>query len=176
MAPQKKCTGLTLPMKCERNSMHDAVGRHELAPEQVHGVGIIGGVRVVVGERDRRDRPRWACPNLHRDAELVERTHRLGIEVGDRLGFERDPTGAAVTGSDVQPVLDEVELDVEDTRSVRHRGRGQTSRADVEGDLPPVVDHRRVRESDLADDLGPHVQRVSGGGPLVDPQRRPVQG
>ena len=52
--------------------------------------------------------------NLHRDAELVERTHRLGIEIGDRLGFERDLTEAAVTGSDVQLVLDEVELDVED--------------------------------------------------------------
>ena len=27
-----------------------------------------------------------------------------------------------------------------------------------------MVDHRRVRESDLANDLGPHVQRVTRGG------------
>ena len=116
---------------------------------------------VVVGERERGIDLVGPRPNLHRDAELVERTHRLGIEIGDRLGFERDPTGAAVTGSDVQPVLDEVELEVEDARFVWDRGRGQTTRTDVEGDLPPVVDHRRVRESDLADDLGPHVQRVT---------------
>ena len=70
----------------------------------------------------------------------------------------------------MQPVLDEVELDVEDARFVWNRGCGQTSGTDVEGDLPPVVDHRRVRESNLADDLGPHVQRVTGRGPLVDPQ------
>jgi hypothetical protein len=125
---------------------------------------------VVVGEGDRGIDLIGPRPNLHRDAELVERTHRLGIEIGDRLRLERDPTGAALTGSDVQPVLDEVKLDVKHVRFVWNRGCGQTSGTDVGGYPPPVVDHRRVCESNLADDLGPHVQRVTGGGPLVDPQ------
>ena len=93
--------------------MHDVARRHELAPEQVHGVGVVGGVCVVVGERDRGINLIGPRLNLHRDAELVERAGRPGVEIGDRLGFERDPTGTAVTGSDVQLVLDEVELDVE---------------------------------------------------------------
>jgi len=149
--------------------VHYSVGRNELVPEQVRGVAIVGGVLFVVGEWDCRVDLVGPGLNLHRNAELVERMHRLGIEVGHRLGFQRDLTSFAVAGSDVQPVLDEVEFDVEHARCERNRGRGQTPRADVEGDLPPMIDHRRVSESNLPDDLGPHVQRVSGGGPLVNP-------
>jgi hypothetical protein len=58
----------------------------------VYGVGIVGGVYVVVGEWDRWINLIGNCLNSHRDAELVERLHRLAIEIGDRLGFERDLT------------------------------------------------------------------------------------
>ena len=47
----------------------------------------------------------------------------------------------------------------------RHRTGGEAARGDVKRDGPPVVRKRREREPDLADDLGPQVQRGAGIGP-----------
>src|SRR5262249_45179393 len=62
----------------------------------------------------------------------------------------------------------------ERARAVRQQMRGQAARRDAEGDGPRVVDRRRLGKRNLADDLGPHVERgvrvlpgfVWKGGPL----------
>ena len=52
-APQKTCTGLTLPMKRRAELAQHAVGLDELAPEQPRRRRVVGGVLGVLLERDR---------------------------------------------------------------------------------------------------------------------------
>ncbi len=84
------------------------------------------------------------------------------VEVGDRHGLERQRARRAVGD-----------------RRCRADGRGSRSRSgsrdrrggsgsvrqpagrDVERHVPPVVDERRVGHADLADDLGPQLERVA---------------
>src|SRR5262245_40968566 len=57
-------------------------------------------------------------------------------------------------------MVGEIELDLEAGAARVHERCREAARRNVEGDLPPVVDHRFEREADLSDDLGPHVKRV----------------
>ena len=52
-APQKKCTGLHLPVKRPRNSLEHAIGLHEDAPEAVGVLRVVGAVRLVLVEGQR---------------------------------------------------------------------------------------------------------------------------
>ena len=81
--PQKKCTGLALPMKPVRNCANTP-GRREHAPEPVGVVAVVGGVHAVPVERDRVGDLARQLIDAHRDADSAERRHHLGIEFGDR--------------------------------------------------------------------------------------------
>ena len=83
------------------------------------------------------------------------------VEAGDRARLERDLPAIAVGRPDDELVVDEVELDLEARAPVVHERRREAAGEHVQRYLPPVVDHRLEREADLADDLGPHVQRVA---------------
>src|SRR6202008_3046443 len=54
------------------------------------------------------------------------------------------------------------------------RAGGEAARTDEQGDVPPVVDERRLYELDLADDLCEEVQRVLRLGPVVHAHAGPV--
>jgi hypothetical protein len=71
------------------------------------------------------------------------------------LGFEQDVAGLAVGCAELKEVVDEVELDLETAPARVHERRREPTGRDVERDVPPVVDQRRRRQSDLADDLEP---------------------
>lgn len=51
---QKKCTGLTLPTKRDRNSPMTRSACSSCRQKQLGCLRIVGGVLVVPGERDRR--------------------------------------------------------------------------------------------------------------------------
>ncbi len=151
----------------------DPIRGEQLPPEQVRVLGAVGCVLGVGLERDGAlDLPRLG-PDGDLQVEFAQRRHGLAVELGDRFRRQGDPPLVAAAGPDVQLVFAEVELDVERTPVVRDQRGGQAACGDVERDLPPVVDHRRHRQSDLAHDLSPHVQRVAGIGPLPHEQRRP---
>ena len=174
IAPQKKCTGLTLPTNCDRNSQH-AVGLRQLTPEQRARRRRRRRRARVLGERD--------CGSTSfGPAEIVRRrpvgqrrqVRRWNSATGLRL--QRDAPGARRRSLRIRScVVDEVELDRRTPAAVRDRRGGQPSRRDVERYLPPVVHQRRVRQTDLADDLGPHVQGVPRRGPVLHPQGRPAR-
>ena len=129
-------------------------------------VGVVGRVGAVVGERHRvgdlhRDRP-----DVCVDAEPVELAQQVGVELGDRPRGERHGTTRAVGSVDDQLVRHEVEIDLEAGGVGRpHERRRQPACRHVERHVPPVVQQRRVRESDLADDLRPELQGVAASVP-----------
>lgn len=153
--------------------LQDTLGLHELPPEEVGGLGVVTVVLTVLSERDRRIHLVGCAVDASRDTQLVQRSEGAGVELGYGLCDERHRTTATVARADVQPVLEEVEFDVEDGVPVRDRRGAQPSRRDVQRRLPPVVDHRRVSHPDLADDLQPHVEGVAGRGPFRRAQPRP---
>src|SRR5258708_26347571 len=70
-------------------------------------------------------------------------------------------------------MLDEIELDRERSRVARERARREAARRDLERNAPRMVEGRRMRQRDLADDLHPHVQRGVGVLPRVVGELRP---
>jgi len=65
-------------------------------------------------------------------------------------------------------VVDEIEVNLEGAIAVWNRRGGQAMRRHVEHDMPGVIEPRRLREPDLANDLRPEVQR----GVSVLPRRK----
>ena len=70
-------------------------------------------------------------------------------------------------------MIDEVEVDLERARAVRNRRGRQPARGDVKRDVPGMIEPGRAREADLADDLGPQMQRRIGLAPPGGGQFRP---
>ena len=79
----------------------------------------------------------------HLDAEATQPLHEFGIEVGDRHGREREPIGATVAGFDQEPMIGEVEHDIEGAAGIRHRRRGEPARRHQERRVPPMINERR---------------------------------
>src|ERR1700722_11628787 len=73
-------------------------------------------------------------------------------------------------------MADEVEFHVKYRILVWDRAGCQSAWAYVQRHLPPMVDQRHVFQADLADDLGPHMQGVACGRPLVHHQGWPLVG
>ncbi len=171
--PQKKWTGLHLPRKRPRKCCHHPVGLHQLAPEELRGVAVVGGVRAIALERDGVLDLRRHRPDVNVDAQRAQPPHDLGVEIGHRTRRQRKRVDSPVAGPQQQPVLEKVEVDLQEAALVRHRRRGEPGRGDVERDLPPMVHHGRELEPDLADHLGPQLQRRAGVLPVVVAKVRP---
>jgi len=65
----------------------------------------------------------------------LENTHVLPIEVCDGLGPQSHLADAPVARLHDEPVVDEVELDLERARAVGHGTRAQSARAHVQGNV-----------------------------------------
>ncbi len=78
----------------------------------------------------------------------------------------------AIADADHQPVIEEVELDVEGLVAIGDRRSRQPARRQVKRHFPPMIDVRREFQPHLADDLQPHVQRRAGRLPIGNRQFR----
>src|SRR5207247_7192420 len=112
----------------------------------------------------------------HLQSELTQRREELCVELRYRMGPQRDRPHRALTGLDQEPVVDEVEIELERPRAVRDRGRRQPARGHVEGDVPRVVDPGTPGQADLPDDLRPPVQRGVRVLPVLQGQAWPWVG
>src|SRR6185436_7134376 len=156
-----------------REALEDSIGVRQ-HPEGALGLaGLVRRVRPILGERDRMVHLHGHGPDLHGDPELAQQALVLPVEFGDRLGPQRRRPARAIARLEHEPVVDEVELDRERSQPVRHRGRRQPPRGQVQRDVPPMVLPGREREPRLADDLHPHVKRVVGRLPFGERQAGP---
>ena len=80
---------------------------------------------------------------------------------------------APIAGLKQQNVVDEIEVDLQHSRAVRHGPGGDTANGRVERHVPAMVDRRHERESHLADDLHPELQGRAGVAPRGLGQSRP---
>jgi hypothetical protein len=120
-----------------------------------------------VGDLDRHR------PQVRLQVERAQPAHEISVKIGDRTGDEGNAVAPAVARLDAELMVDEIEIDLEIPRAMRHRRGRQPPRGHIERHLPPMVDQRRVRQTDLADDLGQEVQRGATVLPLGVIELRP---
>ena len=75
---------------------------------------------------------------------------------------------APIVQANAELMLDEIEIDLEGALLVRNGPGCQATSRDVERHMPGVVDPRRLREPDLADDLAAKLQVRAGVAPARD--------
>src|SRR4030095_5368794 len=83
------------------------------------------------------------------------------------------PAAAASAGVEAQPVLEEVEVDLERAQPGRQGAGGDAARRHEQRDVPRVVEPRPAHQAHLADDLCPQVQRRQRVAPGLERQGRP---
>ena len=144
------------PKQCE-----DPVDLHEGPPESLDGVGVVRAVLLVLIEWNGLDHLGWTWMNRDADTKFVEGGHRGCVERRDRSRLEDDMAAGAIGGSQLEHVVEEIELNLETSPAGVHERGGEAAGGHVHRHVPPLIDHRRECHADLADDLGPHVQRVA---------------
>src|SRR5216110_3276058 len=70
-------------------------------------------------------------------------------------------------------MLQKIEAQLEDSSRIWDRTARQSGRADIQRDVPPVIERRRECHADLPRDLRPHVQGAIRVPPFPERQRRP---
>ena len=171
--PQKKCTGLTLPMKRARNSFITRAACNDGLVKARSVFGVVLRVAVVLVERNGVCDFARHGPNVNVDAEAAQPLHECGIEIGDRHRREREAFHAAVAGGDAKLVAGQIEDDIERAVGIRVRRRDEAARVHVQSDVPPMIDQRRQLEPHFAGDLRPAKQRFAGVAPGRERQVRP---
>src|SRR5713226_10699428 len=96
------------------------------------------------------------------NAEVRKVSRDSGVEARYRLSDQCQLPPYAVAGGGPQDMIDEVEIDLEGPRPIGDRRGGQSARGDVQRDVPGMIQPGRARQADLADDLGPQMQRYAG--------------
>ena len=117
--------GAALAEEAAAKHVHHAIGLHQLAPEPLRSVGVVGGVLAIALERDGAFDLGRHGPDLDVHAERAQARHDLGVEVGDRARLQRKRFGPPIAGAQDQAVREEVEVDLHEPALVRHRRRGQ---------------------------------------------------
>src|SRR5579862_344024 len=155
--------------------LHHTVGLQQHLPKAPGVLGIVCRMRVVAVEIDcRLD---LAGPRVDRDrnTEIIERRHYRAVEVGDALRLQGETPRAGIA-ADVEPMPDEIELDLESARAVRDRRGGQSGGGNVQRHVPAVIQPRRSHKTNFADDLRPKMQGVAGIAPRPVVEVRPEWG
>jgi hypothetical protein len=158
--------------KARAEKGEDAVRLDQNTPEAVGEIVVIGGMPMVGLEADRMLDFTGQGPDPHIETERAHSPHQLGMEIGDRPRLQGKGFLPAVIDADPQAMLDKVEIDLKGVRAVGDRRGGKTAAGDVERHLPPVIDHWRLRQADLADDLRPYVECGAGFVPACHWQTR----
>ena len=165
--PQKKCTGLALPTKPVRNCLNTRSIWTRACQKRWADPRVIGLVGAVFAEADGAGYFAGVVVDAHRHVQLSQRCHDFRVEVGDSLRSQRECAARAVTHVDDELLRDEVELDFEGAIAVWN-GRGcQSAGRDIQRHVPAVIQPGSLGQADLADDLGPQLQRclcVAPGG------------
>ena len=157
--PQKKWTGLDLPRKPVRNSGTRDPPARARARTRAPRPGRRRHAPRRRGSGSARA-PRSACRLIvTANAGRSELGHESPIEGRHRHRPRERSRAAGLRRADDQAMVDEVEVDLAAGRAGVDRRSAEPARSDVERHLPAVIEPRRQREPDLADDLRPQLQR-----------------
>ncbi len=102
------------------------------------------------------------APDFYLDAGRLEHGHELLVKVRDRPRHERNGLQDSFAGFKKELMAHEVKPDFDGAVAAGHARRGESARGDVERNVPPMIDERRERKTNLAHDLRVQMQRGAG--------------
>src|ERR1700730_15451124 len=105
---------------------------------------------VVLREADRIGQLVRQLVDRDVDAEFGEIGHHSAVETRDRLSGQGELTRCAVAGRHPQLMIDEVEVDLEGSGTVRYRRSGQAARGDIQRNVPGMVQPWCACQTNLA--------------------------
>ena len=119
-APQKRWTGLTLPVEASAEHVEDPSGLQQDAPQSLHVFRVVFPVgKVLIEGNGLRDFNRH-LPDPDGRLEAIERGHNLLIESCHGRGPKINRGAPVVAGLQYQNMPDEVEIDLQEAVTVRH--------------------------------------------------------
>jgi hypothetical protein len=118
-------------------------------------VAIIGSMDMILAEPDRIRNLVGQLIDADLDAKLGEGAHDFGVEIGDRAREESHLPLTTFARRHPQYIVEEIEIKLEGTISERNWRRGQAASRYIKHNVPGMIEPRRLREADLADDLRP---------------------
>jgi len=171
---QKKCRHRArLAVEPAAELLENGVGPVEDVAEAADRVVIPGGVLGVLRERCRHRDAEGLFENLDIDSQVTKQAMNLCVEDGNRnAADQRERLPPAVSTSDDERVIAEVDRELESRALVVQSPRRQPVEVDVERGVPPVVPRWRRREPHLAEDLAVEMERVLGRAPVGEVELR----
>jgi hypothetical protein len=104
--------------------LEHAVHLQQHPPVPTGVVGVVGGVDLVLAERDRVRHLVWQFMEAYVYVQFRKQSHQALVEIRNRHRGQRQAPGLAIAHRHQQPVIDEIEVDLELTLAVRNRGGG----------------------------------------------------
>ena len=161
-AAPEEVNGADFAEEARPESRKHAMRGKQDAPEAIGEIAIVGGVEAVPAEGDAAGDLAGQRVDRRVEPEFGERRHHLTVELGHRFRREHDLAGMVVARLHPKEVIDEIEIDLEGAVAGGHRRGRQAASGHVERHVPGVVEPGLARQADLADDLGPQMQRLVG--------------
>src|SRR6266700_3523074 len=173
-AAPEEVDGTALAQKRRAVALHDGFGLHQDAPEALGVDGVVGGVDLIFITANGM--LHFARQGVDRDldAQGVQASHKFPVKRGDGAGDQWQHFARSLARENEELVIDEVKIDFKGAAVIGNGGRGQPARGDREGDMPPVVEKGREFHSDLAHDLCPQMQGLTGVLPCLKWERWPA--
>ena len=116
--------------------LEDSIGLHEDSPEPIGVFRIVCVVRLVLVEAHGIDDLIGSWMDGDRDVESAQLLHETRVEHSHRLRLQGERAAATVARLDHQPMIDEVEIDLEDAGTVRDRRRREPAGRHIQGNVP----------------------------------------
>src|SRR6202035_5445051 len=160
--------GTVLADKAGAKVFEDFMGADQNSPEAVCVFWIVRCALCILIERDGVGNFNRHLPDFHMNVERLQTSHELVVKIGDRFWRKRHFSFRVLAGSNQQLVMDEVELNLEDS-SVEGDGRSrEPACSHVKWHLPPMINSRAEREPHFAHDLRPHMKCRVGILPRIE--------
>src|SRR5882724_13533701 len=171
-APEKM-DRTAFPAEARSKFFEDAVGLDQNTPESIGIFRVVRAMLLVAIERNRIRNLVRQYVDLDGEIELVQRGHDRLVEIRHAARFQFDRLPRAVAFQNPKLVIDEIKADLKRVSSVRNRRSRQTAGSNIKRDVPGMVGPWRESQSNLADNLRPHVERGAGFFPIRVIQLRP---
>src|SRR6185437_10612645 len=153
--------------------LQHAVGLQQNLPEPVRVDRIVRGMGRILAEGDGVGNFTGVLVDDDGDTEIRQCRHHRAVEVRDAARLQCQSPPGAVADDDVEHMLDKIELNLEGAGAVRHGRGAEAARGEIQRHVPAVIHPGSLRETYLADNLGPELQSVASVPPCGVRQLRP---
>src|SRR5205823_986375 len=117
----EKVNGAALSDEASPELLENPVGLHENPPESVRVFPIVRSVSFVLVERNGIGHLVWSLADVYPQIKRGHFLHQAAVEDRHRLRLKRQTGQPAIARQDNDPMIDEIEVDLEGSSTMRDR-------------------------------------------------------